>query len=103
MGDFYSRKPVAMWRIVFYGFLTAACLTALGYYQNDHKLYYAAGIFGVFIVGFGFVLSWMRANVKPIQTEPGQPKRFPRWVYWMFYGGLSVSIALKLWDVLHKR
>jgi hypothetical protein len=103
MSDFFTRKPVAMWRIVSYGVLAAGCIAALGYYQNDHKLYYAAAICGVIIGGFGFLLSWTRANVKPIPTEPGLPLRFPRWVYWVFWIGLLMSTALKLWDISHKK
>jgi Ni/Fe-hydrogenase subunit HybB-like protein len=102
MSDFFERKPVPTWRIVFYGILAAACIAALGYYQNDHSLYFAAAIFGVFIGGFGFVLSWARANVKPLPTEQGQPARFPGWVYWMLAIGLLAGTSLRLWNLLHK-
>jgi len=103
MSDFYTRKPVAIWHIIFYGILAAAGVVAVGYFENDQRLYIAAAFCGVFIGGLGFVLSWARANIKPIQTEPGQPKRYPQWVYWMFWGGLWASIALKAWDVLYKK
>ena len=103
MSDFYSRKPVGTWRIVFYGILAAAGVAAVGYFQHDPQLYIFAGIAGAFIGGFGFLLSWARANVKPVEGVPGQPKRYPRWIYWMLYGGLAVSAALKLWDITHKK
>jgi H+/Cl- antiporter ClcA len=103
VSDFYTRNPVAMWRIVFYGILAAVGVAAIGYFQHDHRLYFAAAFCGVVIGGFGFVLSWTRASVKLIQTEPGQPKRFPRWVYWMFWMGLLASAALSLWDILRNK
>jgi hypothetical protein len=103
MTDFYTHEPVAMSRIVFYGILAAAGVAVVGYLNNDHRLYIAAVFCGVFIGGFGFVLSWTRANVKPVETELGQPKRFPRWVYWMFWIGLFASTALRLWQILHKK
>ena len=103
MSDFYSRKPVATWRIVFYGILAAAGVAAVGYFEGDHRLYYFAAFAGAMIGGFGFLLSWTRSNVKAVSAGPGQPARFPRWFYWMFYGGLAVSSALKLWDIMHKK
>jgi hypothetical protein len=81
MNDFYSRKPVAPWRIIFYGILAAAAVAAVGYFQNDHRLYFFAAFCGIFIGGLGFLLSWTRANIKPVQTGPGQPRRYPSWVY----------------------
>jgi hypothetical protein len=103
MSDFYTHEPVPMWHIVFYGILAAAGVAAVGYFESDHRLYIAAAFCGVFIGGFGFLLSWMRANVKPVEAGPGQTKRFPRWVYWMFWIGLFTSTALRLWDLLHKK
>ena len=103
MSDFYSREPVARWRIIFYGILAAAGIAALGYFQHDRGLYIFAGIAGAFICGFGILLSAARSGVKPVQAAPGQPARFPKWVYWMFYAGLGVSIALKLWDITYKK
>jgi len=103
MSGFYTRKPVAIWRIVSYGILAAAGVAAVGYFQNDHRLYIAAAVCGVVIGGFGFVLSWGRANIKPIQIVPGQPKRYQRWVYWIFWVGLAGSSALKLWDIFHRK
>ena len=103
MSDFYTRKPVPMGRIVFYGFLAAAAVAALGYFQHDPKLYIFAIIAGLFIGGFGFAASWTRANVKPIPGEAGQPVRYPAWVRWMFIIGLTASAALKLWDILQKK
>ena len=92
-----------MWRIVSYGILAAAGVATVGYFQNDYRLYIFAAVCGVFIGGFGFALSWGRANVKPIETEPGHAKRYPRWVYWMFWMGLFASGALRLWGILHKK
>jgi hypothetical protein len=94
---------VPMARIVFYGILAAAGVAAIGYLQNDYRLYIAAAFCGIFIGGFGFALSWTRANIKPVEVGLGQHKRYPRWVYWMFWIGLFVSTALRLWDLLHKK
>lgn len=102
MNDFYARKPVAMWRITGYGILAAVGVATVGYLQKDHRLYIAAAFFGIVIGGFGFVLNWSRAVIKPIEAAPGLPKRFPRWVYWMFWIGLSASAALKFWDISRK-
>jgi hypothetical protein len=103
MSDFYSRKPVAKWRIVSYGILAAAGMAALGYFQHDHSLYFFAGIAGAFICGFGFFLSAVRASVKPVQVVPEQPARSREWVYWMFFGLLALNIALKLLGITHKK
>jgi hypothetical protein len=101
MDNFY--KSVSLKRVVFYGFLAAAGVAAIGYLTNDPGLYIAAAFAGVAIGGFGFILCWSRDHIKPIPGEKGQPARFPRWVYWMFYGGLAVSAALKFWDIMHKK
>lgn len=102
MSDFYTRKPVPIWRISLYGVLAAAGVATIGYIQHDGRLYLMAIIAGAFIGGFGFWLSWTRANVKPVSGGSGQPARYPKWVYWMFYGGLAVSAALKVWDLARK-
>src|ERR1035437_1260231 len=103
MSDFYSRKPVAMWRIVFYGILAAGGVAAVGYFTNDRGLYIAAAFCGGFIGGFWFFFCYVRAKVKPIPGEIGQPARYPAWVRWMFIIGLVASAALKLWDIMHKK
>jgi hypothetical protein len=99
--NFY--KSVTLGRVVFYGFLAAAAVAALGYVTGDHGLYIFAPFAGGAIGFFGFALCWSRDHVKPVQAAPGQPARFPKWVYWMFYGALAVSSALKLWDIMHKK
>src|ERR1700744_2468377 len=99
MSDFYSREPVPMWHIVSYGILAALGIVAVGYVSHDRGLYIFAPITGVFICGFGFVLSWSRVRGRRIQTEPGKPARFPSWAYWIFFGGLAGSVALKLWSL----
>jgi hypothetical protein len=101
MDKFY--KSVSIWRVAFYGLLAAGGVAAVGYFTNDHGLYFFAGFAGLAIAGFGFVLCWSRDHVKPVKAGPGQPARFPKWVYWMFYGGLAVSAALQLWDMMHKK
>lgn len=75
MSDLYTRKPVPIWRIVLYGILAATGVAALGYYQNDHRLYIAAVFCGVFIGGVGFLLSWAGSNIK-IEPIPGQPSPY---------------------------
>ena len=108
MSDFYTRKPVPMRRIVFYGFLAAAAVAALGYFQHDPKLYIFAIIAGVFIGGFGFCLSWMRANVRP---NPGEVypslSCFPAWLRWILVAvvliGFGSGIVATVLDILHKR
>jgi ABC-type multidrug transport system fused ATPase/permease subunit len=104
MSDFYTRKPVPMGRIVFYGFLAAAAVVALGYFQHDPKLYIFAIIAGLFIGGFGFYASWIRANVRPNPGETYPPlSRFPAVVRWLIVIGVFAGIVATVLDILHKK
>ena len=104
MSDFYTRKPVPKRRIVFYGFLTAASVAALGYFQQDPHLYIFAGIAGLFIGAFGFALSRTRANVKPLPGERTPAfSRFPTWVRWLFVIGVCATAVAVVLDITHKK
>jgi FtsH-binding integral membrane protein len=95
MTDFYTRKPIAVWRIVVYGLIAASGVALIGYLVNDYRLYIAAAFCGAFIAGFGYLCSWVRANRKP--------ERFPRWIFWLFWLALLTSTALKLWDLFYRK
>jgi xanthine/uracil permease len=103
MSDFFTREPVPRWRLVAYGFLAAAGVAVLGYYEHDSRMYIAAAACGLVVGGFGFLLSWARANVRPIPGTNGQPAQFPAWVRWLFITGLIASLALKIWDIYQRK
>jgi hypothetical protein len=103
MTDFYTRKPIAVWRIVVYGLVAASGVAIIGYLVNDYRLYIAAAFCGAFIAGFAYLCRWVRANMKPVETAPGQPKRFPRWIFWLFWLALLTTTALKLWDLFYRK
>jgi hypothetical protein len=93
MNQFFERTPVPKWRLISYGLLATASISALGLYLNERSLIIAAAFFGFFIVGFAFVLDAVRTKATP------QWRRIGRW---LLYAGLLVVIALKLWDILSK-
>lgn len=95
MSDFYTRKPIAVWRIVVYGLIAASGVAIIGYLVNDYRLYIAVAFCGVFIAGFGYLCSWVRTSRKP--------ERFPRWFFWLFWLALLTSTALKLWDLFYRK
>jgi hypothetical protein len=106
MSDFYTRKPLPKARIVFYGFLAAAAVAALGYFQHEPKLYIFAGIAGLFIGGFGFLASSARA-LKPLPGGYPRLISFPAWLRWtlivLFVIGIFASIVATVLDILQRR
>ena len=94
MSEFFERKSVPKWRLVFYGVLATGSIAATGFFLNDRTLMISAVFFGVVIAGFGFVLDTARTNTRPQGLKIGR---------WLIYAGLLVASALKLWDLLPKQ
>lgn len=104
MSDFYTRRPVPVSRIVFYGFLAVAAVAALGYFQHDPKLYTFAPIAGLIVGGIGCLGNWTRANVRPIPGETYPPlSRFPAGGRWLIVIFVSAGIVATVLNILHKK
>ena len=89
---------------MFYGFLTAAAVAALGYFLQDPHLYILAGMAGLLIGAFGFALSRTRADVKPLPGERYPSfSRFPTWVRWLIVIGICAKAIALILDIIHKK
>lgn len=86
MREFFERKHVPKWRLVLYGVLATTIIASLGFYLNDSNLIIASVIFGIFIVGFGFVLDAARTNTN---------LRDHKIVRWLLYIGVLTVVVQK--------
>ena len=96
MSEFYTRKPVPTWRLLIYGIIATGGVAALGYYQNDKRLYIFSAFCGAFVLAFGFVLSCLRSNGNQVFDRAIDPARSKKRVWLLLAGALLVSSTIKI-------